>query len=178
MIMTSFCGVDYKRCTLQLSGGVHCTREGREYTGLSVSFSILNALFTFGATHPASDRGAVQQPPALPPSGAPADDEAAATCGAPPEPLNASAPNVLLIGDSISMGMGYPKSAKPRCACGAGDCCAPDFRLGYGLCKCSRSLCIFSEASKMRLRRRQGDARQRHRRLATRKGSAQRWVVS
>ena len=46
--MINFCGKGYKSCKLQLTGGVHCTQAGREYTGLSVTFSILSALFDFG----------------------------------------------------------------------------------------------------------------------------------
>ena len=34
----------------------------------------------------------------------------AASCGAPPQPLNVSTPNALIIGDSISMGFGVSAS--------------------------------------------------------------------
>ena len=124
--MTNFCGINYKRCKLQLSGGVHCTQAGREYTGLSVAFSILNALFDFGsAKHPPLSTPALwpsgSTPLALRSDGIVGDQGG---CGAPPIPLNDSAktgiPNVLLIGDSISMGFGYLRGDNPRCACGAG----------------------------------------------------------
>ena len=53
-----------------------------------------------------------------------AAEQAEAGCGAAPEALNSSVPNVLLIGDSISMGYGYARGDTPHCACGAGDCLA------------------------------------------------------
>ena len=140
--MVSFCGVNYHKCKLQLSGGVHCSQAGREYTGLSVAFSIIKALFDFGSEHPplptpagpssSSETGSVTDPLELHDTSADAGG-----CGAPPVPLNDSKatgiPNVLLIGDSISMGFGYPNGEHPRCACGAPKCCVPDYRLGYGL---------------------------------------------
>ena len=35
--VTGFCGLNYARCRLQLSHGVHFTRMGRQFTGLSVA---------------------------------------------------------------------------------------------------------------------------------------------
>jgi len=52
--VTAFCGVDYSRCVLQLSHGVHFTQMGREYTGLSVAISILRALYNLGESHGAA----------------------------------------------------------------------------------------------------------------------------
>lgn len=158
--VTSYCGEGYRRCALQLSGGVHCTQEGRQYTGLAVAFSILRVAFGLGSPHPpvpvvtaAADAGSAM-PGAMmmvagdghsgggghgadgAPAGVAGADRgwnATADCGAAPTALNSSHVNVLLVGDSISMGFGYARGAQPHCACGAGDCCAPDFRLGYGL---------------------------------------------
>jgi hypothetical protein len=126
--MVAYCGAGYSKCQLQLTGGVHCTQQGREYTGLSVSFSILDALFEFSGTTSGSDSRLLQpsnQGHGLPPNAdalgsavvksEPASETAAPephhaitppTCGDPPQPLNRTVPNILLIGDSISMGYG------------------------------------------------------------------------
>lgn len=133
--MTNFCGSDYHACQLQLAGGVHCTQEGRQYSGLSVAFSILAALFDFGRQHPSivptpnnAETRIVPDVRTVVPSAT-----EATSCGASPMPLNNTVPNLLLIGDSISMGYGFLKSSAPKCACGDKTCCSPDFRLGYGL---------------------------------------------
>jgi hypothetical protein len=65
---------------------------------------------------------------------------AGGTCGEPPRAAAASQQEVLLIGDSISMGYnfpaGHPTPCPPATKCHAGkiECgCQPDNRLGYGL---------------------------------------------
>jgi hypothetical protein len=122
-------------------------QEGREYTGLSVSFSILEALFQFGgggnatATIDSSSSATTSSSlPQLPAEPSPALGVPHPACGEPPRPLNktsatalASPPNILLVGDSISMGYGYYEEQSPHCACGDKTCCVPDYRLGYGL---------------------------------------------
>ena len=105
--VSHFCGLDYARCVLQLSHGVHFTQMGREYTGLSVSVAILNALFGLGVDHPTTAAAApAARLPASPPNTAPPTASAAAAtaatpdaalaavprppCGEAPEPLNKS----------------------------------------------------------------------------------------
>lgn len=118
--MVAYCGVGYKKCQLQLTGGVHCTQEGREYTGLSVSFSILDALFQFSGSNTSqigSGNESNSQHPKDQPNALPSASESISgiehqhgsqlpACGEPPRPLNHTVPNILLIGDSISMGYG------------------------------------------------------------------------
>jgi hypothetical protein len=116
--MVAYCGVGYKKCQLQLTGGVHCTQEGREYTGLSVSFSILDALFSgsntsqIGSGNESNSQHPKDQPNALPSASESISGiehqhgSQLPACGEPPRPLNHTVPNILLIGDSISMGYG------------------------------------------------------------------------
>jgi acyl-CoA thioesterase-1 len=59
--VTAFCGVDYTRCVLQLAPGVHFTRMGREYTGLSVTVSILTACLVSEHSTPRSHRNRLHQ---------------------------------------------------------------------------------------------------------------------
>jgi hypothetical protein len=53
-------------------------------------------------------------------------------CGEPPTALDLSSPNVLLIGDSISMGYSFYEESPKKCTSPT-DPCQPDNRLGYGL---------------------------------------------
>lgn len=121
------------------SHGVHFTRMGREYTGLSVSVALLNALFGLGDTHP-THGAAANTIPGLSSAAAPAAALHPAVgpappppprppCGQPPAKLDPNVPNVLLIGDSISMGYAFYQD-RPQKPAGYS---LPDGRLGYGL---------------------------------------------
>ena len=126
----NYCGANYSRCTLQLAGGVHFTQMGRQYTGFSAAVSILSALYDLGGAHPRNHAAiphttvstAVDLSASVPlPAPAPpkADDEPAdpprPKCGEPPAALDPAVPNVLLIGDSISMGYSVYKDQLENC---------------------------------------------------------------
>ena len=112
--VTHFCGLDYARCTLQLSHGVHFTQMGREYTGLSVSVAILNALFGLGDKHPTTAAAAAAAATAA--AGSPA-----ARTLALPTPLTASvssSPSASASASAAAAAHDATLAAVPRPPCG------------------------------------------------------------
>ena len=95
----AFCGANYTSCAVQLPDNLHFfttppNPSGQQYTALSVASAIAQHL----PEAKIQNRSWVSAPGAAPPAFG-----AVTGCGVAPSPLSTSVPNVLLIGDSVSM---------------------------------------------------------------------------